>query len=146
MTIPSPATYHFSENMMATDLKELTLILSVSYLAAKSSSVCWRSRSIEANKTASSAKSRDSCLSFPKWTPKTQAELWKIIVSSPKCVNTIKGKALVLKWGYNNKQILEEMCHSFLLITYIKVWNVYVTSPPPRKKEKKRKACLLILR
>ena len=58
----------FWQRTMASDLEVLTLIPTASHSAANRPSACWRSRSDGANRTTSSAKSRDAILRSPSRT------------------------------------------------------------------------------
>uniref|UniRef100_A0A8C2WQY3 THAP domain-containing protein 1 n=1 Tax=Cyclopterus lumpus TaxID=8103 RepID=A0A8C2WQY3_CYCLU len=55
----------FRQSTMASDLEVLTLIPAASHSAAKRPSECWRSRSEEANRTTSSANSREAIPRLP---------------------------------------------------------------------------------
>lgn len=56
------ALYHFPVQDHGLDLEALILILAASYSAENHSSESWRSHSAEANRTTSSAKSRNAIL------------------------------------------------------------------------------------
>ena len=58
----------FRQSTMASDLEVLTLIPATSHSAAKHPSACWRSQCVEANRTTSSAKSREAILRSPNRT------------------------------------------------------------------------------
>ncbi|TWW64124.1 hypothetical protein D4764_03G0011320 [Takifugu flavidus] len=70
--LPDPEkALHLFPRTMASDLEVLILIPAASHAAANRSSDCWRSRADDANRTTSSAKSRDPILRSRNRTPST---------------------------------------------------------------------------
>lgn len=60
--------HHHWMRTISSDLEVLTLIPAISESASNCPRACWRSLSDEANRTTSSAKSREAILRFPKRT------------------------------------------------------------------------------
>ncbi|XP_060894277.1 uncharacterized protein LOC132974322 [Labrus mixtus] len=70
---------YFRQRTMASDLEVLTLIPAASHSAANHPNACWRFQLEEANKTTSSAKSRDEILRSPNWKPSSPRLLLEIL-------------------------------------------------------------------
>jgi len=84
---PNPEGNIFRQRTMASDLEVLTLIPTAAHSTANHPSACWRSQSDVADRTTSSAKSRDAILRSPNRTlstPRLHLEILSMKITNHK--------------------------------------------------------------